>query len=46
MYGINQARLSLRGNVLEYIGEFGIMTNRAMYNLYLASVIDRHKFKI
>lgn len=46
MYGLNQARLSLRGNVLEYIGEFGIMTNKTMYNLYLASVFDRHKFKI
>lgn len=45
-YGLNEARLSLRGNVLEYIGEFGIMTNRAMYNLYLASVRDRTNFKI
>ena len=46
LYGINQARLSLRGNVLEYVGEFGIMTNKTMYNLYLASVRDRHNFKI
>jgi len=46
LYGINQSRLSLRGSVIEYIGEFGIMTNKAMYNLYLASVIDRHKFRL
>ena len=46
LYGINQARLSLRGKVMEYIGEFGIMTNKTMYNLYLAAVLDRHKFRI
>lgn len=46
MYGINQSRLSLRGNILEYVGEFGIMTNKTMYNLYLAAVRDRHKFRI
>lgn len=46
LYGLNQARLSLRGSVLEYIGEFGIMTNKTMYNLYQASVVDRHKFRI
>ncbi len=46
LYGINESRLSLRGNVIEYIGEFGIMTNRTMYNLYLASVKDRTNFKI
>ena len=46
LYGLNQSRLSLRGNVIEYIGEFGIMTNKTMYNLYQASVIDRHKFRI
>lgn len=46
LYGLNEARLSLRGNILEYIGEFGIMTNRTMYNLYLASIKDRTNFKI
>lgn len=46
LYGLNQSRLSLRGNVIEYIGEFGVMTNKTMYNLYQASVIDRHKFRI
>ena len=45
-YGINQAKLALRGTVLEYIGEFGIMTNKSMYNLYLASVTNRPNFKI
>ena len=46
LYGLNQSRLSLRGNVIEYIGEFGVMTNKTMYNLYQASVIDRHRFRI
>lgn len=46
MYGLNSARLSLRGNVLEYIGEFGVMTNKTMYNLYQASVRERVNFKI
>ena len=45
-YGLNEARLSLRGSVLEYVGEFGVMTNRTMYNLYLASIKDRTNFKI
>ena len=30
----------------EYIGEFAIMTNKQMYNLYQAAVLDRHIFKI
>ena len=46
LYGLNQSRLSLRGNVIEYIGEFGVMTNKTMYNLYQASVIDGHRFRI
>ena len=46
LYGLNVARLSLNGTVVEYIGEFGIMTNKAMYNLYQAAVIDRFNFKI
>ncbi len=46
LYGINGAKLAFRGKVLEYIGEFGIMTNKAMYNLYQASVTNRFNFKI
>ncbi len=46
LYGVNQARLSLLGSVVEYVGEFGIMTNRTLYNLYLASTKDRFHFKI
>lgn len=46
MYGLNEARLSLRGYVMEYIGEFGVMTNKTMYNLYQASVRDRQNFKL
>lgn len=46
MYGLNQARLSLRGSILEYIGEFGIMTNKTMYNLYQATVTERENFKL
>ena len=46
LYGVNQAKLAFKGNALEYIGEFGIMTNKAMYNLYQASVTNRTKFKI
>ncbi len=46
LYGINEAKLAFRGKVLEYIGEFGIMTNKTMYNLYQASVSNRFNFKI
>ena len=46
MHGINEAKLAFRGSILEYIGEFGIMTNKTMYNLYLASVSNRPQFKI
>lgn len=45
-FGLNLARTSLNAVCTEYIGEFGIMTNKAMYNLYQASVLDRHVFKI
>ena len=46
LYGLNVSRLSLAGTVTEYIGEFAIMTNKAMYNLYQASVVDRFNFKV
>lgn len=46
MHGINEAKLAFRGSILEYIGEFGIMTNKTMYNLYLASVTNRPQFKV
>ena len=46
LYGLNEARLSLQANILEYIGEFGIMTNRTMYNLYLTTTRNRTNFKI
>ena len=45
-FGINLSRCALNAVVDEYIGEFGIMTNKQMYNLYQASVLDRHVFKI
>ena len=45
-FGINLNRTSLNAATIELIGEFGIMTNKAMYNLYQASVLDRHEFKI
>ena len=45
-YGLNEAKLAFRGSVLEYIGEFGIMINKSMYNLYLASVTNRPQIKI
>ena len=45
-FGINQNRTALNAATVELIGEFGIMTNKAMYNLYQASVLDRHEFKI
>lgn len=38
LHGLNESKLALRGSILEYIGEFGIMTNKTMYNLYLASI--------
>jgi lipid II:glycine glycyltransferase (peptidoglycan interpeptide bridge formation enzyme) len=45
-FGINLARTSLNAATCEFIGEFAIMTNKPMYNLYQASVLDRHEFKI
>ena len=46
LYGLNESKLALRGSILEYIGEFGIMTNKTMYNLYLASMGNQTIFKI
>ncbi len=46
LHGLNEAKLSLRGSILEYIGEFGIMTNKTMYNLYQASNGVNATFKI
>lgn len=46
IYGLNEAKLALRGSILEYIGEFGIMTNKTMYNLYQTTVNERFEFKI
>ena len=45
-FGLNLNRTSLNAVNCELIGEFGIMTNKAMYNLYQAAVLDRHEFKI
>ena len=45
-FGINLSRCALNAIVDEYIGEFAIMTNKQMYNLYQAAVLDRHVFKI
>jgi lipid II:glycine glycyltransferase (peptidoglycan interpeptide bridge formation enzyme) len=45
-FGINLNRTSLNAASCELIGEFGIMTNKAMYNLYQAAVVNRHEFKI
>lgn len=45
-YGVNEAKLAFRGNMLEYIGEFGIVINKTLFNLYLASTNKRHNFKI
>ena len=47
LHGLNESKLALRGSILEYIGEFGIMTNKTMYNLYLASTgTNKQIFKI
>ncbi len=37
LYGLNQSKLAFKGNIMEYIGEFGIMINKTMYNLYQAT---------
>ena len=31
---------------MEYIGEFGVMTNKTMYNLYLTSMGNKQIFKL
>ena len=46
LYGMNEAKLSLRGSILEYIGEFGVMTNKTMYNLYQTSVGKKVVFRL
>ena len=46
LHGINEAKLSLRGSIMEYIGEFGIMTNKTMYNLYQATNGNQQVFKL
>ena len=46
LYGMNEAKLSLRGSILEYIGEFGVMTNRTMYNLYQTSIGKKVVFRL
>lgn len=46
LYGLNAAKLSFRGSIMEYIGEFGIMTNKAMYNLYQATNGNQQIFKL
>lgn len=46
LHGLNEAKLAYRGNIMEYIGEFGIMTNKAMYNLYQATSGGKQVFKL
>ncbi len=46
LHGMNEAKLSLRGSILEYIGEFGVMTNKTMYNLYQTSVGKKVVFRL
>lgn len=46
LHGLNEAKLGLRGSIMEYIGEFGIMTNKAMYNLYQATNGNQQIFKL
>ena len=46
LYGLNESKLAFRGSILEYIGEFGIMTNKAMYNLYQTTGNVKFAFKI
>ena len=46
LYGLNESKLALRGSILEYIGEFGVMTNKSMYNLYLASKGNQTIFRL
>jgi len=46
LHGLNEAKLAFNGNIMEYIGEFGIMTNKAMYSLYQATSGGKQVFKI
>ena len=46
LHGLNEAKLCLRGSIMEYIGEFGIMTNKTMYNLYQATNGNQQIFKL
>ena len=46
LHGLNEAKLGLRGSIMEYIGEFGIMTNKAMYNLYQTTSGNHQVFKL
>ena len=46
LHGLNEAKLALRGSIMEYIGEFGIMTNKTMYNLYQTTNGNQQVFKL
>ena len=46
LHGLNEAKLVFRGSIMEYIGEFGIMTNKTMYNLYQATSGGKQVFKL
>lgn len=46
LYGLNEAKLAFRGSILEYIGEFGLVNNKTLFNLYIAANQERYDFKI
>ena len=46
LHGLNESKLAMKGSIMEYIGEFGIMTNKTMYNLFLASKGSNVHFKL
>ena len=46
LHGLNEAKLGLKGSIMEYIGEFGIMTNKTMYSLYQATNGNQQVFKL
>lgn len=46
LHGLNEAKLTFNGSIMEYIGEFGIMTNKTMYNLYQTTAGGRQVFKL
>lgn len=46
LYGINEAKLAFRGSMLEYVGEFGLVTNKTLFNLYIAANNSRYDFQI